>query len=127
MRYAALLVAIGCGSAPIGHSGIATDTAVVDLTPDEALKLCEYIKGLPEQPEREVDCGNGQIVTVGIDPEDVDAAIQRCVEDIATLDASCMATVGETERCYEDSANATDEVICSPELIASCLPVARCS
>lgn len=114
-----------CGS-DIGNSGVDTGKDIVDVTPDEAADLCAYLIGLSEQPERDVDCGNGQIVTVGINPEDVDSAITKCVTQLETVDDSCSATVGDFERCFEVSASASDEQICSPDLPPSCLPVAPC-
>ena len=126
MKHTLLLgLAIGCGSDPIGHSGVSTNTDIVDLTDAEAMDLCVYIYELSEQPARELDCGD-RVITVGIDPEDVPEGIATCVAQFAALDDSCDATVGQFERCFEESAVASDEVICSPDLIASCIPVARC-
>lgn len=117
---------MACGSGPIGNSGVATKTDIVDLTSDEAADLCEYIFSLLEQPARDVDCGAGRIVTVGINAEDVVEGIANCADDLQAVDASCSATVGEFETCFEDSASASDEVICSPDLIPNCSNVAPC-
>jgi hypothetical protein len=128
MKHAALLMfVVGCEADPIGHSGVSSKTAVVDLTDAEAMALCNYIFELTEQPEREVDCGDGRSISVGVNPEDVAEGIAMCVAQFAGLDASCVATVGEFERCFEESAAASDDVICSPDLIPSCFPVARCT
>ena len=123
------IIAPACGGgdgSSIGNSGVPTGVEIVDVTPDEAQALCEYIIGLLEQPERQVDCGNGQVVTVGINPENVDSSIAKCVMQLEMVPGSCTATVGDFETCFEVSASASDAQICSPDLPPSCSPVAPC-
>ena len=48
--------------------------------------------------------GAGQIVTVGLNPEDVESAIGKCVTQLQMVGASCTATVGDFEACFEATA-----------------------
>lgn len=116
-----------CGNSELGRSGVSVDTEITELTPDEASKMCEFIIGLAEQPERVIDCGNGQTTTVGINPDDIAEAIDNCVADLQAVRDSCEGNVGDFETCFLDSSNASDDVICSPILIQSCEIVASCS
>lgn len=122
---AAVVLMGGCAS-PIGHSTLPIDKKISHLSIDEAMSLCEYIIGIQEQPTRDVDCGDNRVVTVGIDPEDVADSISACISQIQNIDESCAADVGDFEMCFEASAHASDELICSPDLPPSCVPVARC-
>lgn len=118
------LLCCGGGNGGGGGSGVGSNKKVVDLSAAELEDLCEYFSSLSEQPEREIDCGDGTTTTTGINPEDVQAEIDECITDAPT-DAACPLTVGQAEACIEALESSTDEELCSDdlEIPAECAPV----
>ncbi len=118
------LLYCGGGSGGVGGSGVGSNKRVVELNASELLELCEYFSSIKEQPEREIDCGNGSTTTVGINPEDVQAEVDDCVADAPT-NASCPLTVGQAEGCIEALEGRTDAELCSDDFVIpeECAPV----
>jgi hypothetical protein len=118
------LLSCGGGSGDTGGSGVASGKKVVDLSATELQDLCEYFSSLKEQPEREVDCGDGSTTSVGINPEDVQAEVDDCIAD-APSSAECPLTVGQSEACIEAIEGRSDDELCSDEIEipAECAPV----
>lgn len=101
----------GGGSGDSG-SGLPGGKTIGELNADEGRALCEYIANLrAETPEHEVDCGDGLVITLGLDPADVQAAIDDCAADIP-VNSSCSITVSQTEACAEANASLTDQDVC---------------
>jgi len=124
LAVATTVLAFACGGGKGGSgSGIDPNTRVADLTPTDLQKLCEYFVGLQEQPSRTIDCGGGGSITVGIDPDQVAAAIADCV-DGAPSSPACPATVGQAEACFEAFSALTDAQLCAgPTAPAACAPL----
>lgn len=121
----AFAFACGGGSGG-GGSGVPSNTLLVDVTPDQAADLCEYFVNSQEQPERTIDCGGGQTITVGINPEDVAAQVADCTSGLQTdVTDGCDVTVGQAEDCFDALGALTDAQLCDPNgtLPAACAPL----
>lgn len=81
MRPWTLLFLLAC-------KGVSGSMELVDLTTDEALKLCEQV----HQNERTVECGGPPITF----PESDD---QACAERLLSLPPSCSATAADFRDC----------------------------
>jgi len=103
------LVACGGGD----DSGLSDSKVVGTLTLEEAMSLCQELAGV--FPERTVDCGGGNTLTVGIDPAE-------CTDQPPM---TCTATVGQFRDCFGDISDLTDAQWCDPNTQppASCAPV----
>jgi hypothetical protein len=109
-----LAFACGGGSGGGGGSGVDTDVEIDTLDAAEAQDLCEYIIGLQEMPERTVDCGGGNTITIGINPGDVAAAVTECTAGLQSdVTDACAATVGDVETCFETIEGLSDAELCS--------------
>lgn len=119
--------ACGGGSGNAG-SGVSANVELLDITADEAADVCDYIINLQEQPEREVDCGDGTTVTVGTTAAEAAEDIADCTADLQVVTADCVATVGDIEACFEDLASASDAELCDPDaqFPATCNVVIPC-
>jgi hypothetical protein len=101
---------VSCGGGSSSGSGVDEAKTLAELSDGELADICEYRVGLEQSPQREVDCGDGQTITVGLDAEDVQGAIDECVSFMPP--ATCTATVGEVETCFETIAGFTDDELC---------------
>ncbi|MEO8698748.1 MAG: hypothetical protein ABI867_01860 [Kofleriaceae bacterium] len=112
------LIACGGGSGD-GGSGVDSDAAIVDLSAAEVTDVCEYVTDV--LPERTVDCGDGDTITVG------EGGVTECTGDYTDLAADhpdCELTVGDVEACAEAFAALSDEELCSMDSFpAACAPI----
>jgi hypothetical protein len=118
-----LAIACGGGGSGGGGSGLPEGDTIASLDASELEDLCSYFASLEDQPEREVDCGDGITVTRGINAEEVAATIAECVEDAPA--GACPVTVGQAETCFEFGNGLTDEEFC--DFIFSETPPAACA
>lgn len=111
-------LAFACGGGKGGGgSGVPSSTLISDVTPDQAADLCESFIATQESPERTIDC-NGEPVTVGINPEDIDAAVAECTAGIQSdVMDGCPVTVGEAEACFDALSGFSDAAICEGVMI----------
>jgi hypothetical protein len=117
------LVYCGGGSGG-GGTGVDPNRTIASLTDDELMDLCEHFVGLEPSPARTIDCGDGNTIEDGIDPEDIPEAIQQCVS--TAPEEPCPLTVGDAEDCFEALATLTDDELCEgvdPSTIPECAGV----
>jgi len=103
----AILWCAACGGDD--GSGVSGGKKLVSLSQGEITDLCQYIADV-YGPSRMVDCGNGQMITVG------GKNVAECVADLTqsqTAYPNCAATVDNSEACAEALANFTDTQLCS--------------
>ncbi|MBS1123007.1 MAG: hypothetical protein H6Q90_5235 [Deltaproteobacteria bacterium] len=106
---AGLAAACGGGGSGGGGSGVATDKQLINLQSADVTRVCAYLADVAG-PARMVDCGGGNIVTIGGD------STTECETDLAvfgTSNPNCTATVGQAEDCFEALAAQTDAQLCS--------------
>jgi hypothetical protein len=106
----------GSGGGPggnAGSSGVDPSKQINELTDDEVRDLCDYFGELQESPERTVDCGDGNTITIGINPDELQMSIDSCVAEIPR--DTCTATVAEAEMCFEtlDTTGLSDAEVCA--------------
>jgi hypothetical protein len=96
-----------------GASGVDRNKTIAELSDGEAMDLCEFIgNSIPD--ERTIDCGDGNTITVGIDPAERDEQIAECTAEVSNL-PDCTATVGDAEDCangQEDFNSLSDDELC---------------
>ena len=117
-----VVVAAACSDGGNG-SGVDGNKRLTMLNDGELRNVCTYITDL-EGPERTVDCGNGQTITLGYPNGRRAAEIDECVASGLTFRAefpNCENTVAEVEACYEALDSLTDQQICGDTAIpAAC-------
>lgn len=92
LLWLGVLVVAACGGGSSG-SGISSSKKLADLSTEESRKLCEYDIKVEKGP-RTVTCDDGSTHDVE------DASVCASVEG-APVGASCTATVGDAEDCFE--------------------------
>jgi hypothetical protein len=83
----ALAVAFGCG----GGSGIDSSDTLGSLTVAEQMTECNYLAS--EYPQKQIDCGSGQTITVGSTASDCSGS------NFDPIPSTCTVTVGQLEDC----------------------------
>lgn len=104
-----------------GDSGVSDSKKVADLTPSEAVSVCEDLAA--GFPPRTVTCGAGVTVTVGQD-------VAECTTktDEALPAKTCDVTVGEVRACSNAMGALTDAQLCTAEALpAACSKIFACS
>jgi hypothetical protein len=104
-----LVFAMACGGGA-SSSGVDGSKKLTMLSASEQSDLCAYILDVLDAP-RTVDCGHGVSVMIEADGQ--------C--DFSAFDASCQATVDDSERCVE----AVDADPCKLDVTA-CDAVLQC-
>jgi hypothetical protein len=88
-RTLAVVLALGaCGG---DGSGLDTKELLVKLTASDKSALCDYEASVTMA--RTVNCTDGSQVIVSVNKS-------TCEGDLATIDANCLADVGDAENCY---------------------------
>jgi len=113
--------AFACGGGSGGGSGVSGSKKIIDLSAGERQDVCELFVDILG-PERMVDCGNGDIRTVGgEDPAE-------CVTELSSLATgapNCTVTVSQYQACIDAIADLSDAEICAGgSFPAQCAPVA---
>ena len=112
----AVLFLAACGGGSGG--GVSDDKKVVDLTDSEGQSLCNELAAA--LPEKTVDCGGGQTITLGA------GGAAECVSDLNNLEASCTLTAGQYRDCIDAIAAESDADVCAGTLPPACNAFGAC-
>lgn len=109
-------LAFACGGGSGGGDAVSSGTPIVELSGDQTVDVCETWAGLLG-PEREIDCGDGQTVTIG------GAMASECVDELTQIQTSapgCPITFGEYDACIRALAGQSDAEWCGGGFPAAC-------
>lgn len=116
-----LLIAVASTLGACGDSGVSSSKKIADLTPAEAISVCEDVAA--EFPKRTVTCSASVTVSVGQDNAECTTKT-----DEALPAKTCDITVGEVRACSSAMGALTDAQLCSDgALPAACTKLFACS